>query len=128
MGSRGSVTDYQLPNMFLGGEMVKAYTELLRHSGNQNLFRAIEMSVLANEVNRPLHIHAEGLLGTGKTTVMRAARDFLPLLSVFAVAAIIVIPCLRTALNIFFLLKTKFRLLASSKFRCRFWKSPIPLK
>lgn len=58
--------------------MVKAYTELLRHSGNQNLFRAIEISVLASQVNRPLHIHVEGLRGTGKTTVMRAAQDFLP--------------------------------------------------
>ena len=58
--------------------MVKAYTELICHSGNQSLFRAIEMSVLAIEVNRPLHIHAEGLRGTGKTTVMRAARDLLP--------------------------------------------------
>lgn len=58
--------------------MVKAYTELIRHGGNQKLFRSIEMSVLAMQVDRALHIHAEGLRGTGKTTVLRAARDLLP--------------------------------------------------
>jgi magnesium chelatase subunit I len=56
---------------------VKAYTELIRHGGNQWLFRAIEMSVLATQLDRPLHIHAEGLRGTGKTTILRAARDLL---------------------------------------------------
>jgi magnesium chelatase subunit I len=58
--------------------MVKAYTELIHHSGNKTLFRAVEMSILAMQVNRPLHIHVEGLRGTGKTTIMRAARDLLP--------------------------------------------------
>lgn len=57
---------------------MKAYTELIRHGGNQRLFRAIEMSVLAMQVDRPLHIHAEGLRGTGKTTILRAARGLLP--------------------------------------------------
>lgn len=57
---------------------MKAYTELIRHGGNQRLFCAIEMSVLAMHVDRPLHIHAEGLRGTGKTTILRAARDLLP--------------------------------------------------
>jgi len=59
---------------------MKAYTELVRHGGNQRLFQAIEMSVLATQVNRPLHIHAEGARGTGKTTLFRAARDLLPLI------------------------------------------------
>lgn len=58
--------------------MANAYTELVRHSGNQNLFRAIEMSVLASEVSRPLHFHAEGIRGTGKTTIIKAARAILP--------------------------------------------------
>jgi len=59
---------------------MKAYTELVRHDGNQRLFQAIEMSVLATQVNRSLHIHAEGPRGTGKTTLLRAARDLLPLI------------------------------------------------
>lgn len=57
---------------------MKTYTELIRHAGNQRLFWAIEMSVLAMQVNRPLHIHAEGAEGTGKSTVLRAARELLP--------------------------------------------------
>ena len=50
----------------------------LRHHGNENLFLAVEMSVLSTLAGTPLHVHAEGLRGTGKTTVMRWARDTLP--------------------------------------------------
>ena len=59
---------------------MKTYMELVRHGGNQRLFQAVEMSVLATQVNRSLHIHAEGPRGTGKTTLFRAARDLLPLI------------------------------------------------
>lgn len=51
---------------------------LVRHTGNDGLFRAIEMSLLAALAGQSLHIHAEGLRGTGKTTIMRAARRALP--------------------------------------------------
>ncbi len=51
---------------------------LVRHAGNDALFRAIEMSLLATLAGQPLHIHAEGLRGTGKTTIMRAVRRALP--------------------------------------------------
>lgn len=51
---------------------------LVRHAGNDALFRAIEMSVLATLSGMPLHLHAEGLRGTGKTTMMRAVRRLLP--------------------------------------------------
>lgn len=51
---------------------------LVRHSGNDGLFRAIEMSLLATASGQPLHLHAEGLRGTGKTTIMRAVRRILP--------------------------------------------------
>jgi magnesium chelatase subunit I len=51
---------------------------LIRHSGNDGLLRALEMSVVATFAGRPLHLHAEGLRGTGKTTVMRAVRQALP--------------------------------------------------
>ncbi len=51
---------------------------LVRHPGNDALFRAMEMSLLAAVAGQPVHIHAEGLRGTGKTTVMRAVRRALP--------------------------------------------------
>lgn len=51
---------------------------LVRHPGNDALFRAIEMSLLATLAGQPLHIHAEGLRGTGKTTIMRTVRRVLP--------------------------------------------------
>lgn len=51
---------------------------LVRHSGNDGLFKAIEMSLLATAAGQPLHLHAEGLRGTGKTTIMRAVRRVLP--------------------------------------------------
>lgn len=58
--------------------MIDLYSRLIRHSGNQNLFRVIEMSVAAIVNERPFHIQAEGPRGTGKTTIMRAARALLP--------------------------------------------------
>lgn len=51
---------------------------LVRHSGNEALFQAVEMSMLATLGGRPFHLHAEGLRGTGKTTILRAARRLLP--------------------------------------------------
>ena len=50
----------------------------LRHQGNDSLFMAVEMSLISTLAGIPLHVHAEGLRGTGKTTVMRWARRFLP--------------------------------------------------
>ncbi len=50
----------------------------IRHPGNESLFLAVEMSLLATLVGAPLHVHAEGLRGTGKTTVMRWAKQSLP--------------------------------------------------
>lgn len=57
---------------------VKHYHQLIRHSGNSNLFKAIEMSIAALANGMPLHIHAEGLRGTGKTTILRSVRELLP--------------------------------------------------
>ncbi|MBP2018254.1 magnesium chelatase subunit I [Symbiobacterium terraclitae] len=51
---------------------------LVRHPGNDGLFQAVEMSILSTLAGRPLHIHAEGLRGTGKTTIMRRVRRILP--------------------------------------------------
>jgi magnesium chelatase subunit I len=58
--------------------MIKSYSSLVRHPDNAALFKAIEMSVLAAQQGQPLHIHAEGLRGTGKTTILRSARTVLP--------------------------------------------------
>lgn len=49
-----------------------------RHKGNENLFLAVEMSLVSTLAGIPLHVHAEGLRGTGKTTVMRFASRYLP--------------------------------------------------
>ncbi len=58
--------------------MPKDYHRLVRHSENEVLFLAVELSVLAAVSPTSLHLHAEGLRGTGKTSIMRAARDVLP--------------------------------------------------
>ncbi|HLO02530.1 MAG TPA: magnesium chelatase [Symbiobacteriaceae bacterium] len=55
-----------------------AALNLVRHSGNEALMRAVELSLVAATAGVPFHVHAEGLRGTGKTTVMRAVRSLLP--------------------------------------------------
>ncbi len=57
---------------------MKSYYQLIRHDGNQELFRTVEMSITALNSGHPFHIHAEGLRGTGKTTIMRAVKGILP--------------------------------------------------
>ncbi|MGE5653218.1 MAG: ATP-binding protein [Bacillota bacterium] len=54
---------------------------LIRHPQNQSLFEATEESILATYLGTTLHIHAEGLRGTGKTTIMRSAKRILPSIS-----------------------------------------------
>ncbi len=62
----------------MGGIFVKSYHQLVRHKGNQDLFKAVEMSIAALHNGLPLHIHAEGLRGTGKTSIMRSVKNMLP--------------------------------------------------
>lgn len=57
---------------------MKPYHRLARHYGNETLFEMVEMSIISTLWGDPLHIHAEGLRGTGKTTIMRAAKSVLP--------------------------------------------------
>ncbi len=57
---------------------MRAYGELVAHAGNEGLRQAVELSVLGIAKGYPLHLHAEGLRGTGKTTILRAARALLP--------------------------------------------------
>lgn len=54
------------------------FYKLERYEGNEPLFELVTMSVISSLAGEPLHIHAEGLRGTGKTTIMRAAKDILP--------------------------------------------------
>lgn len=57
---------------------MKKYSQLIRHTGNNFLFDLIDISILGTLANTPIHFHAEGLRGTGKTTIIRAAKDILP--------------------------------------------------
>ncbi len=57
---------------------MKTYLQLTRHTGNSPLFLAVEMSLVSTIRGIPLHVHAEGLRGTGKTTIMRSVKQFLP--------------------------------------------------
>lgn len=57
---------------------MKSFLGLVRHPGNEPLFKTIKMSILSTLHGRPVHLHAEGLRGTGKTTVLRSARAVLP--------------------------------------------------
>lgn len=57
---------------------MKDYAALIRHDGNRHLFAAVEMSIIGQLWGEPLHLHAEGVRGTGKTTILRAARRILP--------------------------------------------------
>jgi len=54
------------------------FAQLERYEGNEALFDLITMSMVSTIAGEPLHIHAEGLRGTGKTTIMRRAQDILP--------------------------------------------------
>src|SRR5665647_1520126 len=54
------------------------YAQLERYEGNEALFDLINMSMVSIIAGEPLHIHAEGLRGTGKTTIMRMVQDILP--------------------------------------------------
>ncbi|MBI2874919.1 MAG: magnesium chelatase, partial [Firmicutes bacterium] len=58
--------------------MDEANTSLIRHDGNVGLFQALEISVVSLLAGRPLHTHVQGVRGTGKTTITRAARSLLP--------------------------------------------------
>jgi len=54
------------------------FYKLERYEGNEPLFDLVLMSIVSTYVGEPLHVHAEGVRGTGKTTIARAARGILP--------------------------------------------------
>ncbi|MEA4883468.1 MAG: hypothetical protein VB144_07420 [Clostridia bacterium] len=57
---------------------MRPYESLVKHEGNAALFEAVEISIVAAIAGRPVHVHAEGVRGTGKTTIMRSAAGVLP--------------------------------------------------
>jgi magnesium chelatase subunit I len=57
---------------------MKKYTQIVRHSGNRPLFDILDVSVAGTLTGIPVHVHAEGLRGTGKTTIIRAFKEVLP--------------------------------------------------
>lgn len=60
---------------------MKSYEQLVRHSGNRSLFDFLDISILGTLCSTPIHLHAEGLRGTGKTTLIRACKEILPKIS-----------------------------------------------
>lgn len=57
---------------------MKHYSELARYGGNESLFTAVEMALISTLTGMPLHLHAQGLRGTGKTTIFRSAIQIIP--------------------------------------------------
>ncbi|MBS4031368.1 MAG: magnesium chelatase [Clostridiales bacterium] len=54
------------------------WNDVILHQGNEELQRFIEIGLLAARLGVPIHFHVEGERGTGKTTLIRAARSRLP--------------------------------------------------
>ncbi len=52
--------------------------KLICHKGNDALLKTLKMSILSIRNDNPMHIHVQGLRGTGKTTIIRSMRNFLP--------------------------------------------------
>jgi magnesium chelatase subunit I len=50
----------------------------ISHEGNAGLFEAINISIASTFAGLPVHLHAEGLRGTGKTTILRSGKHSLP--------------------------------------------------
>jgi magnesium chelatase subunit I len=62
----------------IGVMLMIPFYMLERYEGNEPLFELVTMSMVSTYAGEPLHVHAEGLRGTGKTTIMRSCRDILP--------------------------------------------------
>jgi magnesium chelatase subunit I len=54
------------------------WNNVILHPGNEELQRFIDIGILAATLEVPIHFHVEGVRGTGKTTLIRAARSRLP--------------------------------------------------
>lgn len=54
------------------------WNNIVFHPGNEELKRFIEIGVVAAYLGIPVHFHVEGVRGTGKTTLLRAAKSRFP--------------------------------------------------
>ena len=54
------------------------WSNVIFHSGNEELKLFINIGILAAKYGIPIHFHVEGVRGTGKTTLIRAAKTRLP--------------------------------------------------
>ncbi|MDW7652449.1 MAG: magnesium chelatase, partial [Bacillota bacterium] len=54
------------------------WNNVIFHTGNEELKRFIDIGILAANLEIPVHFHVEGVRGTGKTTLIRAAKSRLP--------------------------------------------------
>jgi len=54
------------------------WNNIVFHPGNEELKRFIEIGVVAAYLGIPVHFHVEGVRGTGKTTLLRAAKNQFP--------------------------------------------------
>ncbi|MDI3269821.1 MAG: AAA family ATPase [Bacillota bacterium] len=52
--------------------------DIIRHPGNEELWQAVGWSLAGLQRRWPLHIHVEGVRGTGKTSLLRAAAALSP--------------------------------------------------
>lgn len=52
--------------------------EMVKHTGNKELFTAMDMSIMSLLLKQSLNIHAYGLRGTGKTSALRSIKRNLP--------------------------------------------------
>jgi len=57
---------------------VLSFHNVEQYKENQTVFDLVLMSIVSTYVGQPLHIHVEGVRGTGKTTIMRTAKHILP--------------------------------------------------
>ncbi len=57
---------------------MKINNNIVMHDGNRNLVECLKISALSTYMGVPVHIHATGLRGIGKTTIIRAFKNVLP--------------------------------------------------
>jgi magnesium chelatase subunit I len=57
---------------------LKYNNDIVVHNGNRNLVECLKISALSTYMGVPLHVHATGLRGIGKTTLIRAFKNVLP--------------------------------------------------
>ncbi|HYF82286.1 MAG TPA: magnesium chelatase [Clostridia bacterium] len=57
---------------------MKYNNDIVLHNGNRNMVECLKISALSTYIGVPVHVHATGLRGIGKTTIIRAFKNVLP--------------------------------------------------